>query len=435
VTGKDSLYRLSQHGIDTVPNHWSLSRVKYLADYINGCAFKPDEWGTEGKSIIRIQNLTDPNADMNRYLGELPSQYLVKSGDLLISWSASLGVYKWSGEDAWLNQHIFKVNLYDNAIEKGFFWWLAEWFINELSRDAHGSTMQHLTKDAFGSFPVLLPPVWQQHAIAEYLDRETARIDTLVAAKERVLGLLAEKRRAIITQAVTQGMNPDTPMRDSGVDWLGDVPAHWGVFHLKRILSAIDYGISESVSPTGAVAVLRMGDLQNGEIRFDKLGFVDEVDEYLLLKPGDLVFNRTNSLDQIGKVGMFRAMQDYPVTFASYLVRLRCESQMLPEYLNHLLNSPPVLQWSRGEALPSIGQANLNPNRYAYLRIVLPPLDEQRAIVKHIEAVTQKLDALQDITKRTVGLFKERRAALIAAAVTGRGTHPAASGDPPETGG
>jgi type I restriction enzyme S subunit len=125
-------------------------------------------------------------------------------------------------------------------------------------------------------------------------------------------------------------------------------------------------------------------------------------------------------MDQIGKVGLFRGHPEFAVSFASYLVRMRCSPRMLPEFLNFLLNSPSVLAWARSEALPSIGQANLNPNRYGYLRIALPPLDEQRAIVAHISAETTKLDALRAAAERTIALLKERRTALIAAAVTGK---------------
>ena len=264
------------------------------------------------------------------------------------------------------------------------------------------------------------PDLQTQRAIADYLDRETARLDELVAAKERVLGLLAEKRRALITRAVTRGLDRRVPLRDSGIPWLGEIPAHWELCHLKRVLATIDYGISESVGPVGAVAVLRMGDIQDGEVEYSKLGFVDAVDQALLLRPGDLLFNRTNSLEQIGKVALFRRKADYPVSYASYLVRLRCGSRVLPEFLNWLLNSAFPVAWGRSEALPAIGQANLNPNRYGYLPMALPPLEEQKDIIAAIHGAIGKLDAVRAATERTIILLKERRAALIAAAVTGQ---------------
>src|SRR5262245_33924433 len=137
MTRKESLARLAQHGIGAVPSGWRQSRVKYLGSYMNGYPFNPNDWGTEGRPILRIQDLSGSNAEPNRFNGEIDSRYLIRRGDILISWSASLGVYRWPGEDAWLNQHIFKV---------------------EVDRKR-----------------LLLPPDSQQGAIAEYLGLETAR--------------------------------------------------------------------------------------------------------------------------------------------------------------------------------------------------------------------------------------------------------------------
>lgn len=159
--------------------------------------------------------------------------------------------------------------------------------------NAVGMTRYGLDKQALAETPVALPSLERQRDIAAYLDRETAQLDALIAAKECLLDLLAEKRRALITDAVTRGLNPHTPMRDSGIKWLGEIPAHWEVIPIRRVLASMDYGISESVGIEGNVAVLRMGDILDREITFSDVGFVDEVNPALLLSPGDLLFNRT----------------------------------------------------------------------------------------------------------------------------------------------
>ena len=279
---------------------------------------------------------------------------------------------------------------------------------------------QRVPEDFVRDHRVRVPKLSQQRAIADHLDRETTRLNALVAAKERVLGLLAEKRRALITRAVTRGLDPDASLRDSGIPWLGKIPAHWKQCHLKRVLVGVDYGVSISVDTEGAIAVLRMGDLSDGELDYSGVGFVEKVDEALLLQRGDLVFNRTNSLDQIGKVALFRGKEEYPVSFASYLVRFRCGPLVLPEFLNYLLNSSFPQAWGRAEALPAIGQANLNPNRFGYLPIALPPLAEQREIVRYISRAASSLQSVRTATEQTIALLKERRSALIAAAVTGQ---------------
>ena len=293
-------------------------------------------------------------------------------------------------------------------------------FLAEVEMRSVGVSYPAVNASDLGDIPVHLPPEPNQRAIADYLDREMAWLDALVAVKERVLALLAEKRRALITRAVTRGLDPRAPLRDSGIPWLGEIPAHWTQGHLKRALIGVDYGISTSVDTGGAIAVLRMGDLRDGELDYSRLGFVEEIDDALLLQRGDLVFNRTNSLDQIGKVALFRGTEEYPVSFASYLVRFRCSPSVLPEFLNYLLNSSFPQAWGRTEALPAIGQVNLNPNRFGYLPIALPPLVEQRAIIRYISRAASSLQSVRAATERTITLLKERRSALIAAAVTGQ---------------
>ena len=307
-------------------------------------------------------------------------------------------------------------------IEPRFLRYVCLWhdFVDAVDASTFGSKMPRADWNFIGNMSVPIPEWSKQRAIADYLDRETARLDTLVEEEERLLGLLAEKRRALITRAVTRGLDPNVPLHDSGISWLGDIPAHWTQSHLKRLLASMDYGISVSVETLGNVAVLRMGDIKDGEIDYSRIGFVDEVDGSLLLQPGDLVFNRTNSLDQIGKVALFRGKSDYPVSFASYLVRFRCSSAVLPEFLNWLLNSAYPLAWGRAQALPAIGQANLNPNRYGYLPTSLPSIAEQKEIVRYISNWTSRIDAVRAETQRTTALLVERRAALIAAAVTGQ---------------
>jgi len=186
--------------------------------------------------------------------------------------------------------------------------------------------------------------------------------------------LLEEKRSALITHAVTRGLNPNAPLRDSGIEWLGQIPAHWEVLQLKRTFRGCNYGTSESSSGVGSIRVLGMGNVQEGEIVLPEFGVTDEIDDNLLLNTNDLLFNRTNSRELVGKVGIFRGVREDRVAFASYLVRLRCNPRAEPEYLNFLLNSKGVLSFVQSLALLSVNQANLNPSRYGEAKIPLPPV-------------------------------------------------------------
>jgi type I restriction enzyme S subunit len=271
------------------------------------------------------------------------------------------------------------------------------------------------------NYQVAVPPVEEQREILESLSHKFDQLGRLVEAKRELVNWLSEKRRSLIAQAVTRGLD-EVPMQDSGYPGLGEIPEHWEPMHLKRALKQTDYGTSESTNSEGDIAVLGMGDIGEGNISYDDLSYLDEdeIEDELILQPGDLLFNRTNSLERIAKVALFRGYDDCPVSFASYLVRLRCKEWMDPDYLNYLLNSPQVLAWARGNAIPAIGQANLSPRRYGYLPIAVPPLDEQKEIVEFIDEETRKLKRVSKGTGQTIDLLEERRRSLITAAVTGQ---------------
>lgn len=203
--GLDPNVPMKDSGIEylvKIPEHWKKNKIKYLADYINGYPFKPTDWSSEGKEIIRIENLNSNEAIGNRFPEKLDERYLIKKGDILLSWSASLGVYIWDREEGWLNQHIFKVIPKTEIIDNRYYIWLAKWFIIELLKDIHGSTMQHLTKNNFGKFVVYLPLLQEQNTIAAFLNHNTKIIDDLIARIEKQIELLKEKRYTLISYAV-----------------------------------------------------------------------------------------------------------------------------------------------------------------------------------------------------------------------------------------
>ena len=143
-----------------------MARLGDVATYINGYAFKPSDWSDTGLPIIRIQDLTGNAYQANRYNGEYASKYEVNDGDVLISWSASLGVYIWHGEKALLNQHIFKVIFDKEEVSKNFFVYQVENILAKAASEAHGATMKHLTKPVFDALPFYLPPIDEQRRIA-----------------------------------------------------------------------------------------------------------------------------------------------------------------------------------------------------------------------------------------------------------------------------
>jgi len=309
------------------------------------------------------------------------------------------------------------------TVHAGFLGYLlhCEYLMSEVIARSVGISYPAINASELMRLKAPLPTPEEQRAIAAFLDRETAKIDALVEEQKRLIELLKEKRQAVISQAVTKGLDPNVRMKDSGVEWLGKVPANWGIGPLRRAFDAMEYGISDSLDSDGSIPVLRMGNIRDGQVLLNDLKYADSVDDHLLLQAGDLLFNRTNSLDQIGKVGLFvGSTSDAQVTFASYLVRLRANPSCLPEFFVFLLNCPGMLAEARANAIVAIGQCNLNPTRYGAFRIAIPPREEQLSIAEFLDRACAQLDELTAEAQEAISLLNERRSALISAAVTGK---------------
>ena len=294
-----------------------------------------------------------------------------------------------------------------------------QWTLQSKSAVAHwgasvgGATFRALNLGPLAETPIPFVGLPAQRAMADFLDAETSRADALITSKRELVQLSYARHRAHVSHLTAAHLTAS--LNDGAAVW----PEGWRAMRLRRCLSEIDYGIGEASSPTGAVAVLGMGNVDDhGHVESEPAGYVESVDPRLLLRTGDLLFNRTNSLVKVGKLGIVRHLPQ-PTTFASYLVRLRVTADVVPQYLNYMLNTDELLGLARSMALPSIGQANLNPSRYSELRIALPSIEEQRLIVTELDDERDRVEALATRLDHQVALLQERRQALITAAVTG----------------
>lgn len=186
--------------VDDLPIGWERTRMGEIGRYLNGKAFKSQDWKTSGRPIIRIQNLTGSGTEFNYFNGEIEDRYLVQPGDLLFSWSATLGTYIWNGPEAVLNQHIFKV---ESLIDKKFHRHLLDFKIQEMHSQTHGSGMVHITKKIFDAIEVNIPPLPEQHKIVEILEDHLSRLDACVALADEMEKQSAGLRRSLLQAAFT----------------------------------------------------------------------------------------------------------------------------------------------------------------------------------------------------------------------------------------
>ena len=194
-----------------LPPGWIQANVESLGEFINGFAFKPDDWVGHGMPIIRIQNLTDPDKPLNRTGRSVDDKYVVERGDILVSWSATLDAFKWKGASAYLNQHIFKV-VPETELDSEFVYFALKEAIQELvnSEYLHGTTMKHINRKPFLAHPVPLPPLNEQRRIVEKLETLFARLDQGEAALHAVQTLLERYRQSVLKAAVTGQLTADS---------------------------------------------------------------------------------------------------------------------------------------------------------------------------------------------------------------------------------
>ena len=276
----------------------------------------------------------------------------------------------------------------------------------------------------FGKIYINIPPLSEQAQIANYLDTETTRIDNLIAKQEKLIELLEEQRKSIISHAVTKGLNPNAPMKDSGVEWLGDVPEHWMTPSSKHLLEIpITDGPHETPNfVDDGVPFISAEAISKGKIDFDKKrGYITpelnaiyskkyspKIEDIYMVKSGATT----------GKVAMVGTTEEFNIW--SPLAVFRCnKNKVLPKFLLAVFNSSHfydalVLNWSYGT------QQNIGMGVLSNIEIPCPPLKEQAEIIQHLDAQNTKFDKLISTQSQLIEKLKEYRASIISHAVTGK---------------
>jgi len=279
-----------------------------------------------------------------------------------------------------------------------------------------GSTVESLESDLVGETEIAVPPLAQQRAIADYLDRETARLDALVAAKQRVLGLLAEKRRALITRAVTRGLDPRAPLRDSGIPWLGEIPAHWETSKFTWSVFIVEGQVDPEVEPYCDMSLIAPNHVESGTGRLlgqETAGDQGAISGKYHCRRGDVIYSKIRPALRKATIAIEECL------CSADMYPLRARDRLQPEFLLLYLLSEPFTTWAVLES-NRVAMPKINREALSEIRIPVPSPAEQSLIVAHVQDATARIDSIRSATEGTLALLKERRAALIAAAVTGQ---------------
>ncbi len=398
-----------------VPDHWEMLRLKFLSDIQTGDKDTVDA-EDEGEYPFFVRSQTVERISTFTF----DCEAILTAGD-----GVGVGkVFHYHRGPFDFHQRVYMMNHFHGIDGRFLFHYLRENFYKVALEGGAKSTVDSIRRPMLTDFPVVVPTVEEQSRIVTLVDAETSKIDALIAEQRRLIELLKEKRQAVISHAVTKGLNPDAPMKASGIEWLGDVPEHWSVFPLHRIVQQrrpITYGIVQPGEPDESGRfMIRNQDFTSGWANPDSLfrvsNSIEEPYQRARMKPNDLIMTIVGA---VGSVGIIPAWLDGANTTQN-LARIAIdETKASPFYVAALLQGPVgsrnVEFYSKGSV-----QAALNLGHVRRFWVTVPPLNEQTQIVEHINGHTAGLDALTAEATRAIDLLQERRTALISAAVTGK---------------
>lgn len=278
--------------------------------------------------------------------------------------------------------------------------------------------------DTFANIKMPCPSLSEQTQIANFLDYETAQIDTLIAKQEKLIELLKEKRQAVISHAVTKGLNPDINMKDSGVEWLGQVPEHWRVCRLKHV-GYIQSGIAKGKDLTGkksiSVPMLRVANVQDGYLNLDEVHQIEIEPEQLeryLLQDGDVLMNEGGDNDKLGRGAVWRSEVENCI-HQNHVFAIRT-TEIESEWLDILTRASYAKFHFFRQSKQSTNLASISATNIKETPILVPPKQERELILKFLHEQFDRFSKLEDGCYQQVELLKERRKALISSAVTGK---------------
>ena len=359
---------------------WTYKKLGEVATFIKGYPFKPSDWKDSGRKIIRIQNLNNPDAVYNFYDGSIDPKYLVSNGDVLISWSGSLGVFEWTEDEAILNQHIFKVVFNKEYINKKFFQYVVASRINEMKSKVHGVTMQHITKKEFDIILIPVPPIAEQERIVAELDL----LQGIIEKKKEQLKAYDQLAQSIFYTMFGDilNANPTLTLKDIASYFIG-----------------LTYKPSD-VSETGTI-VLRSSNIQNNLLDFNDIVRVNaDIKDSKFVQNGDILMcARNGSAKLVGKVARIRNLSE-KTSFGAFMTIIRSDYN---DYLFYFFLSEYFRNQLTTSKTATINQ--ITSRMLDNIKLNVPPLSLQEEFAEKVEAIERQKAMVQQSIEETQTMF------------------------------
>ena len=415
-----------------VPSHWKTSRLGRFLRAKGGSGFPEEHQGNKEQTIpfLKVANLgsdaarattTDPEHYVSNETARLLGAEIFKKGTVVfakVGAALLLERYKLLQEDSCIDNNLMAIKNSQEVVLNGY----VRYFLATISLDrvVNPGAIPSINASQVHDFTITIPPIAEQNKITAFLDRETSKIDSLISEQEQLIELLQEKRQAVISNAVTKGLRPNTPMKDSEVKWLGEVPKHWEMKALKRVSPKQTVGIvvnpSLYVSGEG-LPFIYGGDIREEAIDLENCRRISREDSLkqrkTIIEGGDLVTVR------VGAPGVTAVVPEAATGGNCASVMLTKKGDFDSRWLCYLMNSKAfrhqveVVQYGAA-------QEQFNISHAVEFTCPTPPIEEQKEIADYLYKTCQSVDQLKAQVDRSIMLMKERRSALISAAVTGQ---------------
>lgn len=298
---------------------------------------------------------------------------------------------------------------------------LSQSFIDVVNSSTYGAKMPRANSEFINNIYTQIPPIQEQQHISTYLDQKCGEIDELITLQEEMITKLQSYKQSVITEAVTKGLNKNVPLKDSGIEWIGEIPEHWICTVFKKFLSEpMQYGANEPAEECNYndPRYIRITDIKDdGTLRDDTFKSLplEKAKEFMLTK-GNLLFARSGAT--VGKTFLYK--EDYAACFAGYLIKARCnKNELLPNFIFYYTLSNAYQNWKNSIFIQSTIQ-NIGADKYSVMPIIVPPLSEQQSIANYLDQKCSEIDELISIKQQKIEKLKDYKKSLIFECVTGK---------------
>ncbi|HAA2053391.1 TPA_asm: restriction endonuclease subunit S [Campylobacter jejuni] len=408
-----------------IPEHWEVVKINKIVTFVNGYAFENFDFNPIFEiPVIRIGDMQKEKILYDNCLKtkekEKLKQFLISNNDILIALSgATTGKIAFCDTDnkAYINQRVAIVR---SKLKLVKYYFLTRGFSLLIELACNGSAQPNISTKEIGEFKIPLPPLKEQEQIANFLDEKCKKIANFIEKKEKLITLLKEQKQALINETITKGLDKNINFKDSGIEWLGEIPQHWRIVKLKYVAFTnigLVYTPDDIIeNPDEGYPILRANNIQNGKIDYQDLIYIKskQIGKKQIISSGDLLMCVRNGSENL--LGKTAKIQDGYFSFGAFTAIIKSQFN---DYFYWIFQTN-MLRKSIASFSASNGIGQISQDDIKNFIISFPPLKEQEQIAQFLDSEISKIDKIIEKTKKQIKLIKEYKTTLINQAVCGR---------------